>query len=80
MINNILFIALGAALVGAASFGLYTGFRFLERSAINRRRSGGSLRDLYEDNAEAMKAGDCKNSGCDFIKCRIFSLCGYYDE
>lgn len=50
MSNSILFTALGAVIIGAASFGLYTGFRLFERAAINRRRAGGSLRVLYEDN------------------------------
>lgn len=47
---NLTPIIFGAALVGAASFGLYAGFRFLERSAIKRRRTDCNLRDLYEDN------------------------------
>lgn len=52
MSNNVLVLTLGAALIGAASFGLYTGFRFLERVAINRHRTGGSFKELYEDNRE----------------------------
>ncbi len=50
MSNNILVVTLGAALIGAATFGLYSGFRFLERVAINCRHTGGSFKELYEDN------------------------------
>ena len=54
MKNN--FIAL---LVSA--FGFATG-GFITYKLLNRRSIGGSFRELYEDNAEALKGGDdqCK--------------------
>ncbi len=58
MSNNILVVTLGAALIGATTFGLYTGFRFLERVAINRHRTGSSFRELYDDNEPKDNDGD----------------------
>lgn len=54
MKNNLL--ALMSALVGFTSGGL------IAYKLLNRHRTSGSFRELYEDNAEALKGGDdqCK--------------------
>lgn len=45
-------LALMGALVGFTSVGLIT------YKLLNRRRTSGSFRELYRDNAEALKGGD----------------------
>lgn len=45
-------LALMGALVGFTSGGLIT------YKLLNRRRTSGSFRELYRDNAEALKGGD----------------------
>ena len=46
-------LALLGAAVGFATGGLIT------YKLLNRRRTSGSFLELYEDNAESLKGGDC---------------------
>ena len=44
------------ALIGATAAFISSGI--ITYKLLNRRRTSGSFRDLYEDNAEALKGGD----------------------
>lgn len=46
-------LALLCAAVGFATVGL------MSYKLLNRRHTSGSFRELYEDNAEALKWGEC---------------------